>query len=226
MLLPAAADGGPHQPIRPGDTWTPSWRIDQPAATLWYHPHLHPSTAAHVNRGLAGLFLLDDPHTDRLALPDRYGSTTSHCSSRTAPSGPTTPSTPATWASAAPPSPGCWGGIAGQRHPQPASAGHRDPDSLAGPQRLQRPRLQPGVQRRPAVVADRQRKRPAARPPAAAAGAAIPPANAPNWWPSSPPVNGWCYAASRPPWAPTPSMSAWPVATTTSTSSRSTPPPG
>jgi len=38
MHLPAAADGGPHQPIQPGSTWSPSWRIDQPAATLWYHP--------------------------------------------------------------------------------------------------------------------------------------------------------------------------------------------
>jgi FtsP/CotA-like multicopper oxidase with cupredoxin domain len=28
MHLPAAADGGPHQPIDPGATWSPSWRID------------------------------------------------------------------------------------------------------------------------------------------------------------------------------------------------------
>lgn len=38
MHLPAAADGGPHQLINPGGTWSPSWRINQPAATLWYHP--------------------------------------------------------------------------------------------------------------------------------------------------------------------------------------------
>ena len=35
MHLPAAADGGPHQMIEPGETWKPGWRIDQPAATLW-----------------------------------------------------------------------------------------------------------------------------------------------------------------------------------------------
>ena len=29
MHLPASADGGPHQPIAPGQTWSPSWRIDQ-----------------------------------------------------------------------------------------------------------------------------------------------------------------------------------------------------
>ena len=73
MHLPAAADGGPHQPIEPGDTWTPSWEIDQPAATLWYHPHPHGETADHVYRGVAGLFLLDDPETSGLALPDDYG---------------------------------------------------------------------------------------------------------------------------------------------------------
>jgi FtsP/CotA-like multicopper oxidase with cupredoxin domain len=73
MHLPAAADGGPHQPIDPGATWSPSWRIDQPAATLWYHPHPHGATEDHVYRGLAGLFLLEDPQASRLPLPDRYG---------------------------------------------------------------------------------------------------------------------------------------------------------
>src|SRR5918992_1590675 len=38
MHLPAAADGGPHQMIEPGQTWSPSWTIEQPAASLWYHP--------------------------------------------------------------------------------------------------------------------------------------------------------------------------------------------
>jgi FtsP/CotA-like multicopper oxidase with cupredoxin domain len=58
MHLPAAADGGPHQLIQPHTTWSPSWRIDQPAATLWYHPHPHGRTEDHVYRGVAGLFLL------------------------------------------------------------------------------------------------------------------------------------------------------------------------
>jgi blue copper oxidase len=73
MHLPAAADGGPHQPIQPGATWSPSWRIDQPAATLWYHPHPHQATDDHVYRGVAGLFLLEDPQASTLPLPDRYG---------------------------------------------------------------------------------------------------------------------------------------------------------
>ncbi|OJF84415.1 copper oxidase [Nocardia seriolae] len=73
MHVPAAADGGPHQMIAPGATWTPQWRIDQPAATLWYHPHPHGATEKHVYRGLAGLFYLDDDLSDGLDLPHRYG---------------------------------------------------------------------------------------------------------------------------------------------------------
>ncbi|MBC3190477.1 multicopper oxidase domain-containing protein [Pseudonocardia sp. C8] len=73
MVLPAAMDGGPHQPIRPGATWSPEWTIEQPAATLWYHPHPHGHTERHVHRGLAGLFLVDDEDGPATALPHRYG---------------------------------------------------------------------------------------------------------------------------------------------------------
>ncbi|MBX6722388.1 MAG: multicopper oxidase domain-containing protein, partial [Dactylosporangium sp.] len=73
MHLPARMDGGPHQPIRPGSTWSPTWRVDQPAATLWYHPHPHGRTEKHVYRGLAGMFILDDPATGARDLPREYG---------------------------------------------------------------------------------------------------------------------------------------------------------
>jgi FtsP/CotA-like multicopper oxidase with cupredoxin domain len=71
MELPARMDGGPHQPIAPGQTWSPTWQVDQPAATLWYHPHPHGQTGRHVYRGLAGMFLLDDPAGPD--LPREYG---------------------------------------------------------------------------------------------------------------------------------------------------------
>ena len=73
MHLPAADDGGPHQMIEPRTTWSPSWRIDQPAATLWYHPHLMGETAEQVYRGVAGMFILDTPDADALPLPREYG---------------------------------------------------------------------------------------------------------------------------------------------------------
>lgn len=73
MHLPAAADGGPHQMVRPGEGWSPSWTVDQPASTTWYHPHGHGSTAAHVARGVYGMFLVDDPASAPVGLPDTYG---------------------------------------------------------------------------------------------------------------------------------------------------------
>ncbi|MEV4413062.1 multicopper oxidase domain-containing protein [Catellatospora sp. NPDC049609] len=73
MHLPPDMDGGPHQLVAAGKTWSPSWRIEQPAASLWYHPHLHGETAKHVYQGLAGMFLIDDPATSAAALPHEYG---------------------------------------------------------------------------------------------------------------------------------------------------------
>lgn len=73
MHLPAATDGGPHQPIDPGTTWSPEWTINQQAATLWYHPHPHGTTSLHTYRGLAGLFIIDDEHSDAVDLPKNYG---------------------------------------------------------------------------------------------------------------------------------------------------------
>ncbi|WP_194820403.1 multicopper oxidase family protein [Nocardia sp. XZ_19_385] len=73
MHLPAAMDGGPHQMVDAGATWTPKWTVDQPAATLWYHPHPHGKTEQHVRRGLAGMFLIDDENSESLSLPRNYG---------------------------------------------------------------------------------------------------------------------------------------------------------
>lgn len=71
MRLPAAMDGGPHQMIEAGTTWKPNWAIEQPAATTWYHPHLHGKTALYVYQGLAGLFLIKDEESKK--LPSEYG---------------------------------------------------------------------------------------------------------------------------------------------------------
>ncbi len=73
MHLPAAMDGGPHELVEPGGTWRPTWKIDQPAATLWYHPHPHGKSEAHLYRGLAGMFILDDANNAATSLPNQYG---------------------------------------------------------------------------------------------------------------------------------------------------------
>lgn len=71
MHLPAEMDGGPHQMIEAGSTWEPYWTINQPAATTWYHPHLHGKTALHVYWGLAGMFIIVDEESK--SLPSNYG---------------------------------------------------------------------------------------------------------------------------------------------------------
>ncbi|MCH6229402.1 multicopper oxidase domain-containing protein [Microbacterium sp. CFH 31415] len=73
MHLPAAMDGGPHTPIAAGATWRPQWTIDQPAASLWYHPHLHGRTREQVDAGLAGMFIIQDEEEAALPLPREYG---------------------------------------------------------------------------------------------------------------------------------------------------------
>ena len=73
MHLPASMDGGPHQEVAPGETWRPTWTIDQPASTLWYHPHPHGRTAEHVDRGVAGVLIVDDEEEADLDLPRTYG---------------------------------------------------------------------------------------------------------------------------------------------------------
>lgn len=73
LIIPGAADGGPHQVIPPGKRWRTELSIDQPAATLWFHPHYYPRTAQEVINGLAGLLIVDDDDATRLPLPSRWG---------------------------------------------------------------------------------------------------------------------------------------------------------
>ena len=71
--LPAEDDGGPHSLIEPGATWVADFDVIQQAATLWYHPHAHGSTAEHVYRGAAGLIIIEDDNPTAAALPAAYG---------------------------------------------------------------------------------------------------------------------------------------------------------
>jgi len=73
LLVPGKLDGGPHQAVRPGSTWRPVLPIRQPAATLWYHSHVHGRTAAQVYAGLAGLLIVTDEDEQALGLPSDYG---------------------------------------------------------------------------------------------------------------------------------------------------------
>ncbi|MZQ99672.1 MAG: multicopper oxidase domain-containing protein [Acidaminobacter sp.] len=73
LIVDGEQDGGPHQVILPGDSWTPEFVVEQPSATLWYHPHLQGETANQVYFGLAGLIYIEDDQASALPLPKIYG---------------------------------------------------------------------------------------------------------------------------------------------------------
>lgn len=73
LEVEGTADGGPHQVIGAGETWSPTFTVNQPAATLWFHPHVIGTTAIQVYYGLAGLILIEDENSKSLGLPDDYG---------------------------------------------------------------------------------------------------------------------------------------------------------
>ncbi len=73
LVVPGSADGGPHQVIPSQSKWELSFTIDQPASTLWFHPHVIGSTAIQVYYGLAGMIIVEDENSKALNLPDDYG---------------------------------------------------------------------------------------------------------------------------------------------------------
>lgn len=59
--VPQFADGGPHQRIMPDQEWTPYFKVLDKSATMWYHPHAMDLTYRHVQMGLSGMILVEDP---------------------------------------------------------------------------------------------------------------------------------------------------------------------
>ncbi len=71
--IPAIMDGGPHQTIPAGTTWSPMFYVLNDAATYWYHPHLHEKTQEQLTRGAGGMIIIRDPQEAALNLPRTYG---------------------------------------------------------------------------------------------------------------------------------------------------------
>ncbi len=71
--IPAIMDGGPHQTIPAGTTWSPSFQVANNAGTYWYHPHLHQFTQQQLTRGGGGMIIIRDPTESALNLPRTYG---------------------------------------------------------------------------------------------------------------------------------------------------------
>jgi len=71
--LPARADGGPHQPIEPGGSWTAEFEVRQRGSMFWYHSHAHRRSGPQVYQGLAGMIYVRDQASEALDLPNDYG---------------------------------------------------------------------------------------------------------------------------------------------------------
>lgn len=71
--VPGDMDGGPQSLIAPGGQRDVHFTLQQPASSLWYHPHPDTRTGPHVYAGLGGMLLVDDPADQHLGLPQQYG---------------------------------------------------------------------------------------------------------------------------------------------------------
>ncbi|MFN0213187.1 MAG: multicopper oxidase domain-containing protein [Saprospiraceae bacterium] len=73
--LPPESDGGPHQGILAGTTWSvPQFAVEDSACTMWYHPHFHDITVQQVTRGLSGMIIVEQASDPiRPTLPRTYG---------------------------------------------------------------------------------------------------------------------------------------------------------
>lgn len=73
LHVPPEDDGGPHQSIAIGDTWSPQFEMMNDAATFWYHPHGEGKTDMQVAKGIAGFIIVKDSVEAALPLPRTYG---------------------------------------------------------------------------------------------------------------------------------------------------------
>lgn len=70
LLAPASEDGHPNQGVAAGESYDVAFDILQAPSLCWYHAHTHDLTAEQVYKGLAGLFIIEDPERDEaLGLP-------------------------------------------------------------------------------------------------------------------------------------------------------------
>ncbi len=73
LHVSAMNNGGPHDIIASGATWSPNFDIKNDAGTYWYHPHGAGKTELHVMKGIAGMIIVRDNIESALNLPRTYG---------------------------------------------------------------------------------------------------------------------------------------------------------
>ncbi|MEK4229158.1 multicopper oxidase family protein [Solibacillus sp. FSL H8-0538] len=72
LEVPGSVDGGPHTVLKPGESETIQFTVNQDAATLWFHPHPMHETGKQVFKGLAGLLYIVDENSEQLNIPKTY----------------------------------------------------------------------------------------------------------------------------------------------------------
>lgn len=69
LIIPENMDGHPKDIFAPGTAFQYAFTINQRAGMYWYHPHPHGNTARQAYKGLAGVFIVNDPLELSLGLP-------------------------------------------------------------------------------------------------------------------------------------------------------------
>ncbi len=69
LVIPSNMDGHPDHVIESNKNFIFQFTIDQQAGINWYHPHLHMHTGIQVNKGLAGMFIVESDEENALKLP-------------------------------------------------------------------------------------------------------------------------------------------------------------
>jgi FtsP/CotA-like multicopper oxidase with cupredoxin domain len=69
LRVPAVADGHPRFAVTRGQRFVYEFVVEGTAGTYFYHAHPHRLTGEQVYRGLAGLFIVEDPREVSLGMP-------------------------------------------------------------------------------------------------------------------------------------------------------------
>ena len=69
LIIPENMDGHPQNIVQQGASFNYQFTINQKAGTNWFHPHPHLTTGKQVNKGLAGMFIVNDGEEAALNLP-------------------------------------------------------------------------------------------------------------------------------------------------------------
>ena len=69
LIIPENMDGHPQYTVKQGSAFNYQFAINQKAGTNWFHPNPHLTTGKKVNKGLAGMFIINDTEETALNLP-------------------------------------------------------------------------------------------------------------------------------------------------------------